>query len=289
MAQNQNLIAQGENMASDPQAPKMVYVLGKVSYDFGTEQRRDSFAHHAELENPNDPDEVLAYLDKNPSAATSLIWTLSHDTHPLYAIEPTGPFAESTYAKLREFVNEHRQPLSGRQRVERVALPGWIAGEAKLLNHEVVPVIRPETRGMFSWAISDFILQAVGLVPEAEAERKVHGEKVKEIRNFMERIYYDMRNPGREPRERAINYAATNAFKLTEIYTGAITAGTRLDKIEAELNEVCRTGADCWDVKITFFNPSRRLEEARTVYRFTIDVSDVVPFTVGPVRSWSVY
>jgi hypothetical protein len=40
---------------------------------------------------------------------------------------------------------------------------------------------------------------------------------------------------------------------------------------------------------LTFFNPSRRLEQARRVYRFTVDVSDVIPVTVGKVRHWDVY
>ncbi|NEO31893.1 MAG: hypothetical protein F6K36_15945 [Symploca sp. SIO3C6] len=42
-------------------------------------------------------------------------------------------------------------------------------------------------------------------------------------------------------------------------------------------------------MKLTFFNPSQRYNQARKVYRFTVDVSDMVPVTVGSVRSWSVY
>jgi hypothetical protein len=44
--------------------------------------------------------------------------------------------------------------------------------------------------------------------------------------------------------------------------------------------------SDCWDVKLKFFDPenSRR---AKKIYRFTIDVSDTVPVTLGEVRSWS--
>ncbi|MFB2977960.1 hypothetical protein, partial [Microseira sp. BLCC-F43] len=44
---------------------------------------------------------------------------------------------------------------------------------------------------------------------------------------------------------------------------------------------------DCWDVKLKFFDPenSRR---AKKVFRFTIDVRDPMPVTLGEVRSWSV-
>ncbi len=62
-----------------------------------------------------------------------------------------------------------------------------------------------------------------------------------------------------------------------------------LDGIDVEVSPICRPGSECWDVKLTFFDPARRLERARRVYRFTVDVSDVVPVTVGTVRAWSVY
>ncbi|HXQ73399.1 MAG TPA: hypothetical protein VN844_23055, partial [Pyrinomonadaceae bacterium] len=62
-----------------------------------------------------------------------------------------------------------------------------------------------------------------------------------------------------------------------------------LDSITTEKSPICRPDSDCWDVKLTFFNPARRLDQAREIYRLTIDVSDVVPVTVGQVRRWQVY
>jgi hypothetical protein len=38
---------------------------------------------------------------------------------------------------------------------------------------------------------------------------------------------------------------------------------------------------------LVFFNPLKRFEEARHVYQFTVDVSDVVPVTVGELRTWA--
>jgi hypothetical protein len=61
-----------------------------------------------------------------------------------------------------------------------------------------------------------------------------------------------------------------------------------LDEIDVVRSPICRPESDCWDVKLTFFDPSRMLDRARKVYRFTVDVSDVTPVTVGSVRSWSV-
>ena len=98
-----------------------------------------------------------------------------------------------------------------------------------------------------------------------------------------------MRNLGLTSQERALNYAATNAFQVQKVFQRAIEDETQLDAIEVGTSPVCRPGADCRDVKLTFFNPTRRLEQARKVFRFTVDVTDVVPVTVGTVRQWHVY
>jgi hypothetical protein len=42
-------------------------------------------------------------------------------------------------------------------------------------------------------------------------------------------------------------------------------------------------------VVLTFFRPENKSERAKMSYRFTVDVSDVLPVLVGPVRSWAVY
>jgi hypothetical protein len=39
-------------------------------------------------------------------------------------------------------------------------------------------------------------------------------------------------------------------------------------------------------VELYFFFPERQVQTVRKVYRFTVDVSDVVPVTVGAMRSW---
>jgi len=65
-----------------------------------------------------------------------------------------------------------------------------------------------------------------------------------------------------------------------------VAAGMELDSINVQRSPFCRMDSDCWDVQLKFFDPenSRR---ARKVFRFTIDVSDFVPVTLGEVRTWS--
>lgn len=85
---------------------------------------------------------------------------------------------------------------------------------------------------------------------------------------------------------RALNFAATNAFQAASTFAKAVATGMELDSITVEKSPFCPLDSDCWDVKLKFFNPenSRR---AKKVYRFTIDVSDIIPVTLGEVRSWS--
>jgi PatG C-terminal len=67
----------------------------------------------------------------------------------------------------------------------------------------------------------------------------------------------------------------------------ATAQGMILDRINVDRSPFCRMDSDCWDVQLTFFDPENN-RRARRVYRFTIDVSDAMPVTVGDVRSWPI-
>lgn len=262
--------------------PALVYALGQLAYDFGAEARRDSFIQRG-LTNPYDPRQVLAFLQEHRALASSLTWTLIQDSTPIYAIIPAGAFAAEIYDVLREFL---RQQLE--EAVERISVSGWSASRMNLASGQSVPTLLPELRGMYSWSTTA-LLEAVVGKPAVDSPDEDAREQISELRNFLDRIYYELRNLGILPQDRAMNYAATNAFQLGDIYRRAAKAGLKLDSITTEKSPICRPDADCWDVKLTFFNPARRLDQAREVFRLTIDVSDVVPVTVGQVRRWQVY
>lgn len=63
--------------------------------------------------------------------------------------------------------------------------------------------------------------------------------------------------------------------------------GMELANIDVEKTPFCRLDSDCWDVKLIFFDPenSRR---AKRVFRLTMDVSDIIPVTLGDVKVWSI-
>ena len=152
-------------------------------------------------------------------------------------------------------------------------------------------MIYPDLRGMYSWSTQALVKSIVGAEPkESDSDKKKHDyrDKSEAIRSFLDRLYYDIRNMGLDPRDRAMNYAATNAFQLERVFEKSIKEEMQLDTIEVERSPVCRVDSDCWDVKLYFFNPAKQFEIARKVYRFTVDVSDVVPVLVGEVRQWSI-
>ena len=266
---------------------QLVFALGMLGYDFGTEARRDSIMQHMdEPRNPHDPKQLLAYLDKNPWDAAAILWTLNLDATPIYAIQPRGPFAGDIGQRLRKFLGEQMK-----EGVERISVPGVIAGSARLFTGQVVPLIWPELRGMYSWNTAALVEGACGSPPPEKApqkEKDEYAQKAQAVANFLRRVYDELRNLGITPQERAINYAATNAFQITEVFKDAIKEGMDLDTIQVERSPICRPYSECYEPKLAFFNPRKVFEQARKVYRFTIDVSDVVPVMVGPVRSWFV-
>ena len=153
---------------------------------------------------------------------------------------------------------------------------------------------------MFAWNVNQLIEMVVfkvrakykGLKPE---EIKKKGLPLEEeavtsvqngLRNFLDRIYFDLRNLGQTPAERALNFTATNAFQAAEIFADQASAGMQLDCITTEPSPFCRKDSICYDVKLKFFDPEND-RRARLVSRFTVDVSDVYPVLVGPFRTWS--
>ena len=123
------------------QGKGLVFFIGLVSYDFGTEARRDTFKQQMppiwyrrhvdgseefrfdegldqearddfyrdgfprESSNPFDARQMVAYLKLRPAEARALIWTLNLESTPVYCIEPVGAFASLVYEKLVEMLD----------------------------------------------------------------------------------------------------------------------------------------------------------------------------------------
>src|SRR6266852_1049976 len=232
---------------------QLVYALGRIGYDFVSLSRRDSIKQKmGEAAHPEEPKDMLDYLDANPHDASAIQWTLNLESTPIYVIEPRGAFARDAYDLLRQFLRE--QVTEG---VERVSIPGVISGMTRHRFGIAIPVVAPEIRGMYSWTTQALVSAVVGPEPEEEDKKEEHAAKRQGVSNFLERVYYEIRNLGREPQERALNFAATNAFEAERVYERAIREEMELDTIEVERSPVCPPGSDCWDVKLIFFFPQR--------------------------------
>ena len=70
------------------------------------------------------------------------------------------------------------------------------------------------------------------------------------------------------------------------MFSAALKDGLALDTIAVEKSPFCRLDSDCWDVRLRFFDPDND-RRARRVFRFTLDVSDLMPVTLGDVRTWT--
>ena len=274
-----------------------VYVLGSLGYDFGSEARRDTFKQQMPSvsingvlvpANPYDARQMVNHLELSPAESKSLIWTLNQELTPIYALEPQKAFASEIYAVFGMLLAGQIQPESSDDYIERVSIPGNLTDRTvELFSGQVLPVLAlPNIRGMYGWQVNALVEAAVATVsPEASEPDNVAMRR--SLKSFLHRIYYDLRNLGQLDRDRALNFAATNAFQAASTFAEAINTGMGLDSIEVEKSPFCRLNSNCWDVKLKFFD-SENSSRAKKVYRFTIDVANLMPVTLGKVRSWSV-
>lgn len=264
---------------------RFAFVVGELGYDFGSETRTDYFTQQmGGGANALDPAKMATRLlptDKggegHTDEAEALIWTLSIDGVPVYAIEPESQFAALSYLRLVGFLFQQEK-----ERVERVSIAGTIRGTARLYNGIVVPCIAPTLRGMFNWNVQ--ALADAGDTVPAAGERKAGLDSA-----FLHRVFPEMRNPGVAPEHRALNFAATNAFLTGEVFKEMAGLGMTFERATVERSPICRPDSDCWDVHISFFKPEQITEQPRKIYRISVDVSDVVPVTIGQTRSWHAY
>jgi hypothetical protein len=143
-------------------------------------------------------------------------------------------------------------------------------------------VIVPELRGIYTWTIPALIDSLVQTNPA-----QTRDNLTAKVREYLERVYYEYRNLGIAPQERALNFSATNAFQVTQVMGSAADNQLGLNQISVIKSPICRSDSDCYDVTLQFFNLEDNRRAGR-VYRFTVDVSEVIPVTIGQVRSWSV-
>ena len=292
-----------EPSSTDNTTTNRVFVLGTLGYDFGSEARRDAFKQLMAPEevggvlvpsNPYDARQMVKHFESNLSETKSVIWTLNLELTPIYAIEAEGAFARDVYESLLKILTGQIKQENDKDYIERVCIPGVLTGKkVTLFSGQVVPVISlTNSRGIYGWRVNDLIDSSVAALKNHAESTGVNtansfDENLKKgLQDFLEKIYYNLRNLGTTSRDRALNYAGTNAFQATHTFSDSAIRGYELDDIQVEKSPFGRMDSDCWDVLLKFFNPKNN-QESKRVYRFTVDVSDTIPVSVGKVRSWS--
>jgi cyanobactin maturation PatA/PatG family protease len=236
--------------------------------------------------NPNEPRDLIAYLERNPTERRCIIWTLEIDGAPIYALEPKGPFAESIYAILLQLLTGETLAEEAVEFIERVSIPALRAGRTvELLSGARVPVIAvANLRGIYGWQINALVSEAVaaaipgGSGPGYQLLRDA-------LADFLKRVYFELHNYGLTSRDRAMNFSATNCVQAASAFAKALAGGRILETIAVDKSPVCRMHSDCWELYLDFYDPNDA-KRANQVFHFTIDVSDMMPVTVGAVRSW---
>lgn len=275
----------------------LVYALGNLSYDFGTEARRDSFKQlmpPVEVDgnvvppNPYDARQLVAYIGTHAYEARALIWTLNIELTPIYALEPGGAFGANIYELFNEMLAGEVLAENDDDHIQRVSIPGRLTGRTvRLFSGQHVPVIQIDNpRGAYGWKTNALVEQASQAVSSKSSATVDSATIASTLRSFLDRVYYDLRNLGVLSSDRALNFAATNAFQAATVFSEALGSGMQLENVETEPSPFARVDADAWDVKLKFFDPDNT-RRARKVYRFTVDVSEMMPVTLGDVRSWT--
>ena len=196
---------------------------------------------------------------------------------------------------LRLFLFEDAGPAT------HLAIAGELTGKrVKLSTGDTVEVIEPELRGMSTW-------NTLALLNVAK-EKLTSGRPVFSsssptgpvfdptsaanlfVGRIASRLYESARNDGKSDQERAMNWAATSLLVNVRpllgnpIFQQSVGGLENVAISDIQVNPTsCRRSGQEYDVQIAFFNTQNTLF-GLTVLASTVDVSDVVPVTLGNTR-----
>lgn len=274
------LVTQQACSCGGGQEPQLVYAIGALWFDFGSEARYDAIVQ--EIKNSvaaNNPPVLFGWLaeETNLRYASGITFILMQDQIPIYAIQPAGPFALDIYREMLEAMQTSLDPTGDYQ---RVAIPGLVSGTTRLMNGMSLPVIYPDLRGMVKWRSGELAKTAIAAAGAGNVDEAA-------LLNFLSRVYDELRNLGLSPQERAMNFAATNAYQSAAVFDDPAAKDMELYRIRVRKSPICRPESDCWDVELIMFDAENDRRAAR-ISRYAVDVSEVLPVTLGRTRRWSV-
>ena len=264
---------------------QLVYAIGHLGVSFLSQARRDLIWRVVNGKSEGDlkpiSDTALSDLFKRQLfQAQSVIWT----SEPHRGAD----VCDCAHGSVRRRdLSVARRGMERRQC--RVCIdPGVIAGQVTLYDGQIVDVLVPDLRGMYSWETKKYVKALTDERKKAKPSLTAAAIAI-EMDRFLSKIYFSIRNRGLSPEERALNAAATNAFNFSPIIVEIGQEGMTLRDISVERSPLNRPGSEYYDVLLTFFDPNDRQGRAALCARFTFDVSDIVPVMIGEPVTWHEY
>ena len=177
-----------------------------------------------------------------------------------------GAFADETYEMLLQLLNAEVLAENDPDYIDKISLSGRLTNQTvKLFSGQTIPVLKLYSpRGMYGWTVNSLVENALDTV-SAEREEAQEEAMRKSLTSFLSRVYYDLRNLGQADKDRALNFAATNAFQAVSCIAEAVAIGMEIHSIELEKSPFCRYDSNCWDVKLKFFDPENGLRAKKFI------------------------
>ncbi|MGW6875920.1 cyanobactin maturation protease PatG family protein [Streptomyces xanthophaeus] len=212
-------------------------------------------------------------------------------------IRLSSPPVNRVYRMFRDAIVGQVAGVDNPDFVSRVSIPGVLTDRTvQLYSGERLPVVQVDARGIYTWNETELVNAISEQVKTDTDRREVRISDLtvqKTIRAMLDKIYYQFRNLGQSSADRALNYAATNAFIFgQQISEGLLSAKHvpgpedrfyALDTISVSKSPYCRSDSDCQLVRIVFFDPEDE-RRSKVTFMFTIDVSRVIPIPLAPPR-----
>jgi hypothetical protein len=315
-----------------------VFAIGAIGWDFGTEARRDGFIQQMDVQpsasghvlppNPYDPNQLSMYLTENPWVSDKIIWTCNLEGRtPIYALEAEIPFGMTWggtrppkekpdpnevpfYPPVSVVHKTFRDAIVGQtlrpddqNYVARVSVPGTLTKRTvRLFSGQTVPVVVVHAQGLYTWNEALLVDSLIKHVTEDRDSRRLAPVNETMVRTlvhaFLDKVYYQFRNLGQSGPDRALNYAATNAFELTQALANGFLSGRlvprssdepeplyALDDITVVKSRFQRPDSESYDVTLTFMDPEND-RQARVAYLITVDVSGEMPVSLDSPRQF---
>ena len=208
--------------------PALVYALGTIGFDFASEARRDSFVQGV-LSDPRAAEqrldfthELVDFLSATPHEPNPSIWTLNLDATPIYSIFPSGPFAAIAYERLREALRSRSAAPCNWSRSP--ATPAEACGCCRARRS------RRSCRrcgACIRGRLTPCSARCSASDPDDEARAGgLQIRRAERPRRFPEPHLLRPQEPrASRPEDRALNYAATNAFQAAEVVAAATGRG----------------------------------------------------------------